>query len=59
MYLNMTSTGLYMCDRHDHQDIFIHSYEKEDVTMYQDGISSALTESWERIGNILQVTWGI
>ena len=31
MYLNMSSKGLYMCDRDDHQDSIIESYAEEDV----------------------------
>ena len=45
-----------MCDRDDHQDIVIESYAKEDVTTYQERISSDLTKMLERIRNILHIT---
>ena len=45
-----------MCDRDDHQDIVIESYAEEDVTTYQERISSDLTKMLERIRNILHIT---
>ena len=57
MYLNMSSTGLYMCDRDDHQDSIIESYAEEDVTTYQERISSDLTNMLARSRITLQLTW--
>ena len=45
-----------MCDRDDHQDSVIESYAEEDVTTYQERISSDLTNMLERIRITLQLT---
>ena len=57
MYLNMISKGLYMCIRDDHREIVIELYADEDVATYQKRLASYLKKMWQRVRNVLQVTW--